>query len=81
MLLNVQVYKMDASIAENLVQQHAVVTDFDKQLCCVVSVDGKPLATATTVLLDECLYVALVATSAQHRKVCFTLTLCVRHIC
>jgi len=80
-LLNVQVYNMDASIAQNVMQHHAFVTDFDKQLCCVVSVDGKPLATATTVSLNECLYVALVATSAQHRKVCFMLTLRVLHIC
>jgi hypothetical protein len=81
LLLNIQAYNMHASIAENMVEQRAFVTDFDKQLCCVVSVNGNTVATATTVLLDDCLYVALVATSAQHREVCFMITLYVLHIC
>lgn len=71
MLLNMEAHDMDAAIAENVVDQRAFVTDFDNQLCCIVSIDGKPVSTATTLLLDECLYVAFVATSAQHRKVCF----------
>jgi len=72
---------MDVSIAESLVAHHALVSNFDRQLCCLVSVNDKPVATATTLLLDECLYVALVATSAQHRKVCFMLTVCILYIC
>jgi hypothetical protein len=79
-LLNVQAYNIDTSVAENVVEHRAFVADFDKQLCCVVSVNDNPVATATTLLLDECLYVALVATSAQHRKVCFRLTLCPPHL-
>ena len=74
LLLNTDAYHLDASFAENMVENRTLVTDFDKQLCCIVSIDGKPVATATTLLLDECLYVAWVATSAQHRKVCFLLT-------
>jgi hypothetical protein len=81
LLLNVQAHNIDTSIAENMVENNAFITNFDKQLCCIVSVDGKPVATATTMLLDECLYVALVATSAQHRRVCFMLTLCILQIC
>jgi hypothetical protein len=80
-LLNVQAYNMDEAIAENAMEHRAYLADFDKQVCCVVSVKGEPIATATTQLLDECLYVALVATSAQHRKVCFILNLCVLYIC
>jgi hypothetical protein len=81
LLLNVQAYDIDISVAKNVMENNAFVTNFDKELCCIVSVDGKPVATATTLLLDECLYVALVATSAQHRKVCLMLTLCILHIC
>jgi hypothetical protein len=72
-LLNTNAYNMDASAAESLVENRAFLSNLDKELCCVVSVDSKPVATATTLLLDECLYVALVATSAQHRKVFFQL--------
>jgi hypothetical protein len=70
LLLNTEAYNLDVSDAKSMVENRAVVTDFDKQLCCVVSVDGKPVATATTLLLGEYLYVAWVATSAPHRKVC-----------
>ncbi len=81
MLLNIQAHNLDTSIAENVVEHRAFVTDFDMQLCCIVSVDGKPVSTATTLLLDGRLYVAFVATSAQHRQVCFMLALRVRYMC
>ena len=80
LLLNTEAYNMDASFAEDMVENRTLVTDFDKQLCCIVSIDGKPVATATTLLLDECLYVAWVATSAQHRKVCLMLTFLALHM-
>ncbi|CAF0962559.1 unnamed protein product [Adineta steineri] len=66
-LLNLQAYHMEESVAETIVNNHALVTDFDKQFCCLVSINSTPVATATTVVLDKCLYVALVATSTQHR--------------
>jgi hypothetical protein len=81
LLLNAQAYNMDTSVVENVLENNAFITNFDKQLCCIVSVDGKPVATATTVLLEECWHVDLVATSAQHRRVCFMLTLCILQIC
>lgn len=71
LVLNVEAYNMDLSVAHNVLENRAFISDYDKQICCIVSVDNKPVATATTVLLEECLYVALVATSAQHRKVSF----------
>jgi hypothetical protein len=71
--LNFQAHNMDTSIAENVIEHRAFGTDFNKELCCIVLVNGKPVSTATTLLLDKCLYVALVATCAQHRKVCFIL--------
>jgi hypothetical protein len=80
-LLNLQAHNMDTSIAESVVEHRAFVTNFDKELCCIVSVNGKPVSTATTVLLDKCLYVALVATCAEHRKVCLTLNLCYLSLC
>ena len=80
LLLNTQAYNLDASFAEEMVENRTLVTDFDKQLCCIVSIDGKPVATATTVLLDECLYVVWVATAAQYRKVCLMLTFLVLYI-
>ena len=72
-LLNAQAYHMDARSAENVVEHRAFVTEFDKQLCCLALLDDKPVSTATALILDDCLYVAFVATSLQHRKVCFTL--------
>ncbi|CAF0984924.1 unnamed protein product [Adineta steineri] len=72
-LLNVEAHNLNASVAESMVEQRVLVADFEKQLCCTVLVNGKPVATATTLLLDECLYVAFVATSAPHRKVCVIL--------
>ena len=78
-LLNAQAYNMDSASAKNVVEHRAFVTDFNKQICCLVLVDDKPVSTATTLLLDDCLYVAFVATSAQHRKVCFMQVLSVFH--
>ncbi|CAF3965181.1 unnamed protein product, partial [Adineta steineri] len=72
-LLNAEAYNLNASVAESMVEQRVLVADFDKQPCCTVLVNGKPVATATTLVLDECLYVAFVATSAPHRKVCIIL--------
>lgn len=72
-LLNALAYHMDARSAENVVEHRAFGTDFDKQLCCLLLLDDKPVSTATTVILDDCLYVAFAATSSQHRKVCFIL--------
>ncbi len=70
---------MDRSVVESVMENNAFITNFDKQLCCIVSIDGKPVATVTILLLDECLYVAFLATSAQHRKVYCMLTLCILH--
>ena len=80
-LLNVRAYDTDASVAQNLVDNHGFIGDFEKQLCCLVLVNSQPVATATTLLLDKCLYVAFVATSKQHRKVCSMLTWWVFQIC
>ncbi len=74
-LLNLQAHNVDTSIAKNVIEHCAFVNNFDKELCCIVSLNGKPVSTATTLLLDTCLYVALVATCAEHRKVCLTLNL------
>jgi hypothetical protein len=60
---------MDTSIAESVVEHRTFLTNFDKELCCIVSVNGKAVSTATTVLLDKSLYVALVATCSHHCKV------------
>lgn len=68
--LNVQAYHLDASVTNNDLSNHALITDYEKQICSVVSVNGIPVSTATTILLDECLDVSLVATSAQHRQIC-----------
>lgn len=70
MLLNVEAFNREASIATSAVENHVFITDVNKQFCCIVYVDNKAVSTATTFVLDECLYVALVATAAQHRKVC-----------
>lgn len=79
-LLNVQAFEMDASITDSVIQNHALITDFSKQLCCILSVDGQPAATTTIFLLDDCLYAVLVATSSEHCKVCILLNLFVLHI-
>lgn len=68
-LLNVQAHNIEESVAQDIVDNHVLWTSFDKELCCIVSVGGTPVATATALLLDQCVYVALVATSAQHRRV------------
>jgi hypothetical protein len=68
-LLNLQAQNMDTSIAESVIEHHAFITDFNKEFCCIVSINEKPVSTAVTVLLDKCLYVALVVTCPHHRKV------------
>ena len=78
-LLNIHAHNLDTSIAKNIMENRALLTDLDREICCIVSMDGKPVSTATTLLLGECLYVVLVATSQQHRKVCSTTTLCPSH--
>ena len=70
MLLIGEVYDKETSLAKDTIEQHVFISDFNQQFCCIIDVDNKPVSTATTFLLDECLYVTLVATSAQHRKVC-----------
>ena len=47
MLLNVEAFNRD----------HVFITDRNKQFCCVVYVNDKPVSTARTFVLDECLYV------------------------
>jgi hypothetical protein len=69
-LLNLEAHNMEISIAQDIVDNNAFISDFGKQICCLVLFDGKPVSTATTYLLDQCLYVAFVATIAQHRRVC-----------
>ena len=71
MLLFGEVYNKDISVTENTVDQHIFITDFNKQFCCIIYVNNKPVSTATTFILDdECLFVALVVTGAHHRRVC-----------
>ena len=72
LLLNVEAYNGKPTVAASAVEHHVFITDFNKQFCCIVYVDNKPVSTAITFVLDKCLYVALVATAAQHRKVCFS---------
>ena len=72
MLLNVEVYNRETSVAASAVEQHVFISDFHKQFCCTIYVDNIPVSTATTFLLDDCLYVALVATSKQYRRVGFS---------
>lgn len=76
LLLNVHAHHMDTSIAKNVVENRTALANFEKEICCIVYIDEKPVATASTLLLDNCLYVILVATSEQHRKVCSMSTLC-----
>ncbi|CAF4915887.1 unnamed protein product [Rotaria socialis] len=81
-LLNVQAYSMDESVAENVIEHHALITDFSKPRCCIVAVDGKSVSTSTIYLLDECLYAVLVATSPEHCKLGYAevaLRFCVEH--
>jgi hypothetical protein len=80
-LLTTQACHRDPSIADSMIDQRAWITDLNKQLCCIVSIDGKPVSTTTTALLDDCLYVALVVTHTEHRQVSFILILFVRDIC
>lgn len=71
LLLNTHAYHMDTSIVKNLMENRAALANLETEICCLVYIDGKPVSTATTLLLDNCLYVIRVATSDQYRKVCF----------
>ncbi|UJR29421.1 hypothetical protein I4U23_010633 [Adineta vaga] len=68
LLLNTQAYNLDSSVTGSIIEHQTIFTDFNKLICCVVYIDSKPISTATTMLLDECLYVVLVATPEQHRR-------------
>ena len=70
LLLNSQARNTDTSIAENVMENHAFVNDLNTAIGCIVLVNDKPVSAAITVSLDKCLYVALVVTSVEHRKVC-----------
>ncbi len=68
-LLHFQAQNMDISIAQSVMEHHAFINNFNKEFCCIVLVNGKPVSTDITVLLDKSLYVVPVVTCPHHRKV------------
>ncbi len=68
-LLHLQTENMDISIAQSVMEHHAFINNFNKKFCCIVLVNGKPVSTDITVLLDKSLYVVLIVTCPHHRKV------------
>ena len=66
--LNLQAYNRDTSIAKSVIEHHALITNFDKEFCCIVLVNEKVVSTAVTVLLHKYIYVPLVATCSRPSK-------------
>lgn len=66
--INMQAYGMPAEMTESALATGAFFGDPARDFGYVAYVDGAEVSTATAVLLEGWLYVALVATAADHRK-------------
>jgi hypothetical protein len=67
--LNMDSYGVERAETRSALAQNAFYTDQSKEICCLIKVDGISVATAMTMIMDECLYINWVATAAAHRNV------------
>ncbi len=67
--LNCRAYGMPAEVAHDVIESRAYFSDPDRDFGFVVyTAAGTPVSTATAVDLVDCIYIAAVATDADHRR-------------
>src|SRR5262249_46484755 len=69
MNLNCKAYGMPVEWANDVLDADAYFSDPENEFGFVVyNIDGTPVSTATAIDLGDCIYVAAVATDAEHRQ-------------
>ncbi|MEZ5351801.1 MAG: GNAT family N-acetyltransferase [Bryobacteraceae bacterium] len=66
--INTRAYGLPPFITEGVLETGAYFSDPDREFGFIALAGGVPVSTATVIALDGLLYVALVATEADHRK-------------